>query len=164
MATVSTPLPLGAVQEKQSAADQVSQWTLMRWRFMQNRLSVAALIVLPQVLGGTSTRDVGVVGAAPAELSGALGAQGEATDAPVRVHRYATRAAGEAAVRNRDVDVLVVDGRQLEWPGRVDEQLRIEVTAAIQRLAVQQRAVASGLSRLVFIHLADRCQLFDAGK
>ena len=127
-------------------------------------LAVAALIVLPQVLGGTSTRDVGVVGAAPAELSGALGAQGEATDAPVRVHRYATRAAGEAAVRNRDVDVLVVDGRQLEWPGRVDEQLRIEVTAAIQRLAVQQRAVASGLSRLGFIHLADRCQLFDADK
>ena len=46
MATVSTPLPLGATQEKQTAADQVSQWTLMRWRFMQNRLSVAALILL----------------------------------------------------------------------------------------------------------------------
>jgi peptide/nickel transport system permease protein len=35
-----------AAQEKPSAADRVSQWTLMRWRFMQNRLSVAALAVL----------------------------------------------------------------------------------------------------------------------
>ena len=47
MATISAPLPLGAATEEQrSSADQVSQWTLMRWRFMQNRLSVVALIVL----------------------------------------------------------------------------------------------------------------------
>ena len=46
------------------------------------------------------------------------GPSGERQTRPVRVHRYATRAAGEAAVRNRDVDVLVLDGRQLEWPGR----------------------------------------------
>jgi peptide/nickel transport system permease protein len=48
MATATTSLPLGtaAAQETQSAADRVSQWTLMRWRFMQNRLSVAALVLL----------------------------------------------------------------------------------------------------------------------
>ncbi|HET6315674.1 MAG TPA: ABC transporter permease [Chloroflexota bacterium] len=40
------PLPLAGVQEPESTADQVSQWTLMRWRFMQNRLSVVALILL----------------------------------------------------------------------------------------------------------------------
>jgi peptide/nickel transport system permease protein len=48
MATTTAELPLGAAgaQEQQSAADQVSQWTLMRWRFLQNRLSVVALIAL----------------------------------------------------------------------------------------------------------------------
>src|SRR6266542_173452 len=50
MATVTTELPLAGagalVQEQQSESDQVSQWTLMRWRFLQNRLSVVALILL----------------------------------------------------------------------------------------------------------------------
>ena len=40
------PVPLGLIEEPESGAAQVSQWTLMRWRFTQNRLSVAALIVL----------------------------------------------------------------------------------------------------------------------
>ncbi|HEU5314835.1 MAG TPA: hypothetical protein VFX49_01910, partial [Chloroflexota bacterium] len=34
------------IEEPESGAAQVSQWTLMRWRFMQNRLSVGALVVL----------------------------------------------------------------------------------------------------------------------
>lgn len=49
MATADVALPREAgalVTEAESAAEEVSQWTLMRWRFMQNRLSVAALIVL----------------------------------------------------------------------------------------------------------------------
>src|SRR6266508_1952972 len=48
MVAVATelPLPVAGVQEQESTADQVSQWTLMRWRFLQNRLSVVALILL----------------------------------------------------------------------------------------------------------------------
>src|SRR5919108_6178704 len=34
------------VVEKGQDVGQVSQWTLMRWRFMQNRLSVAGLVIL----------------------------------------------------------------------------------------------------------------------
>ena len=44
---------------------------------------------------------------------------------------------GEEAVRQQDVDVLVVDARQLEWRGQADEQLRAVVTGAIQLVAVR---------------------------
>ena len=57
----------------------------------------------------------------------------------VRVHRFDDVAAGEEAVRQQDVDVLVVDARQLEWRGQADEQLRAVVTGAIQLVAVQER-------------------------
>jgi ABC-type dipeptide/oligopeptide/nickel transport system permease subunit len=36
---------------RESTAGQVSQWTLMRWRFVQNRLSVAALVLLVVMYG-----------------------------------------------------------------------------------------------------------------
>jgi ABC-2 type transport system permease protein len=109
-------------------------------------VAVAALIVLPGILGGTSTRDVGVTGTASTELGRALQVQGDAAGAPVRIHRYVSRAAGEEAVRSRDIDVLVVDTQRLEWPGRVDDELKTEVTASLLRLAVQQRAAATGMS------------------
>lgn len=61
MATVDVALPgrtegvasggAGAAAETAGAAAQVSQWTLMRWRFMENRLSVAALVLLVVLYG-----------------------------------------------------------------------------------------------------------------
>ena len=45
-----------------------------------------------------------------------------------------------------DVDVLVVDGRRLEWRRQTDEQLRAVVTGAIQLVAVRDRAAAAGIS------------------
>ena len=64
----------------------------------------------------------------------------------MRVQRYDDRAVGEEAVRDGDVDVLVVDARRLEWRGQTDEQLRAVVTGAIQLVAVQERAAAAGIS------------------
>jgi peptide/nickel transport system permease protein len=48
MATAEVALPQAgtAPAQQSSAADQVSQWRLMWWRFLQNRLSVAGGIVL----------------------------------------------------------------------------------------------------------------------
>ncbi|HEX2037080.1 MAG TPA: ABC transporter permease [Chloroflexota bacterium] len=40
------PASGAAAAEPTSGAEHVSQWTLMRWRFFQNRLSVAALYIL----------------------------------------------------------------------------------------------------------------------
>jgi peptide/nickel transport system permease protein len=48
MATVEVALPSAAVAvaDQEATAGQVSQWRLMWWRFLQNRLSVAALVLL----------------------------------------------------------------------------------------------------------------------
>jgi ABC-2 type transport system permease protein len=110
-------------------------------------LGVAAAIVLPAVLeteGGT--KDVGVTGTLPAQLPAAVRAQGEAVGTRVRILSYSTVAAGEQAVRDGKVDVLVIDGRQLEWRKRADEQLKAVVTGAIQLVAVRERATAAGIS------------------
>ena len=72
-------------------------------------------------------------------------AQGDAVDTTIRIHHYDTRAGGEAAVRDGDIDVLVVDARQLEWRKRADEQLKAVVTGAIQLVAVRDRAEAAGM-------------------
>jgi hypothetical protein len=51
-------------------------------------------------------------------------------------------APGEEAVGGEDVDVLVVDAQRLEWRGTADEQLQVNLTGAIQLVAVQERAAA----------------------
>jgi ABC-2 type transport system permease protein len=85
------------------------------------------------------------ISAVPSALSSAILAQGDAIGTTVRVHPYDVVAAGEEAVRADDVDVLVVNSHRLEWPGRVDEQLRAIVTGAIQLVAVQERAATAGI-------------------
>ena len=50
---------------------------------------VVGMIVLPSLLdSGGGTRDIGVTGAFPDELPGAIADQGDAVDCTVRVHRY----------------------------------------------------------------------------
>ncbi len=110
-------------------------------------IGVAAAIALPALLGTRpGTKDVGLTGAVPADLEAVLLPQGEAVGTTIRVHRYATVAGGEAAVRDDEVDVLIVDGRQLEWRKQADEQLKALVTGAIQLVAVEERAAAAGMS------------------
>ena len=107
---------------------------------------VVAAIALPQLLkGGTVIKDVGFTGPTPTELPAVVVDQARALDVTVRLHRYDDVAAGEQAVRDQKVDVLVVDADQLKWRGKPDERLRAIVTGSIQLLAVQQRAAAAGI-------------------
>jgi ABC-2 type transport system permease protein len=109
-------------------------------------LTVAATIALPALLDtGPGTKDVGLTGRTPAALTATLQAQGSAVDTTIRIHEYDTPAGGEAAVRDGDIDVLVVDARQLEWRTRADEQLKALVVGAIQLVALRDRAEAAGL-------------------
>ena len=109
-------------------------------------LVVAAAITLPALLStGPGTKDVGLTGATPAGYTAALQTHGDAVDTTIRIHRYDTKAGGEAAVRDGEIDVLVVDARQLEWRKRADEQLKAVVTGAIQLVAVRDRAEAAGM-------------------
>jgi len=108
---------------------------------------VVGVIIVPGMLdtaGGT--KDVGLTGRVPPELPGTIEAQSDAAGTKVRVHRYDTVAAGEEAVRDGDIDVLVVEARRLEWRRRTDEQLRAVVVGAIQGVAVRERAAAAGIS------------------
>ena len=110
-------------------------------------LIVVAVIVLPSALdNGGGTKDVGLAGSIPTDLADAITAQSQAIGRKVRVHRYDSIAAGETAVRNQDIDVLVVDARRLEWRRQTDDQLRAAVTGAIQVVAVGERAAAVGIS------------------
>jgi ABC-2 type transport system permease protein len=52
---------------------------------------------------------------------------------------------GEDALRDEDVDVLVIDSRHLEWLKGPDEQLKAVVAGAVQLVAVRERAVAAGI-------------------
>jgi ABC-2 type transport system permease protein len=109
-------------------------------------VAVAGAIALPTLLDtGPGTKDVGLTGETPASLTAALQLHGAAVDTTVRTHVYDTRAAGESAVRDGDIDVLVVDAQQLEWRKRADEQLKAIVTGAIQLVAVRNRAEAAGM-------------------
>jgi ABC-2 type transport system permease protein len=109
---------------------------------------VVAAIVLPTWIDTSGgTRDVGMTGIVPRDLVAAVRAEGEAVGTTVRVQHFADPAAGQDAVREGDVDVLVVDARRLEWRDRPDEQLQSIVTGAIQLVAVQHRATAAGIDR-----------------
>jgi ABC-2 type transport system permease protein len=110
-------------------------------------IGVVAAIVLPSVLdAGPGTKDIGLTGTVPAELPAALQAQGAAVDTTIRTRSYDDVAAGERALRDDDVDVLVVDATRLEWLKRTDEQLKAVVTGAIQLVALRDRAASAGVS------------------
>ena len=82
----------------------------------------------------------------PVGVAEAIQAQSSAVGINSRIHLYDTLAAGEQAVREDDIDVLVVDAQQLEWQRLADEQLKAIVTGAIQIVAVQDRATAAGIA------------------
>ena len=120
-------------------------------------VTVAAAIALPALLdeGSGTTKDVGVTGQTPTGFEVALKAQGDAVDTTLRTHEFTTVDEGEAAVRDGDVDVLVVDGRRLEWRKQVDEQLQAVVTGAIQLVAVRNRADAAGIDPTEFLAIVE---------
>ena len=70
-------------------------------------VGVAAMLILPALLKPSGTRDVGVTGAAPAALAATIAGQAQAAGITARVRPYASLAAGEQAVRQGQVDVLV---------------------------------------------------------
>ena len=110
-------------------------------------VAVAATLILPALLNpGGGINNVGLTGSAPPALAAAVAGRAQAAGTAARVHRYASLAVGEQAVRDGRVDVLVADARRLEWGGQPDEQLKAVVTGAIQLVTVRERAAAAGIS------------------
>jgi ABC-2 type transport system permease protein len=109
-------------------------------------MAVAAMLIIPALFKpGGGPRDVGLTGPAPPGLAATIAAQAQGAGITGRVHRYGSLTAGEQAVRQGHVDVLVVGAQQLEWQGRAGPQLKAVVTGAIQLATVRERAAAAGL-------------------
>jgi len=109
-------------------------------------LLVVALIVVPSLLQKSKTYHVGITGATPAGTVNALRAQTGAADHRLETTRYATLAAGERAVRDKDVDVLLVDANRLEWRTQADSTLTAAIANAIQAVHIRAEADRLGLS------------------
>ena len=108
-------------------------------------VTVAAMLIIPAVLKPDGTKDIGLTGRAPATLAATIQQQADAAGLTARIQLYARLAAGEQAVRQGHVDVLVAGAQQLEWQGRADQQLKTVLTGAIQLVTVRERAAAAGL-------------------
>ena len=108
-------------------------------------VTVAAMLIIPAVLKPGGTKNVGLTGRAPATLAATIKQQAHAAGLTARIHHYARLAAGEQAVRQGHVDVLVAGAQQLAWQGRADQQLKTVLTGAIQLVTVRERAAAAGL-------------------
>lgn len=110
-------------------------------------LVVLGLVVVPSLLGSDGdTNHVGLTGTVPTALPAAIEDQGAAAGTAVQLHHFDSIAAGEEAVRQGDIDVLVVDGQRLEWRRQTDEQLRAVVTGAMQLVAFRERAAVAGIN------------------
>jgi ABC-2 type transport system permease protein len=110
-------------------------------------LGIVLLVTLPSILAGTAElRSVGLVGPGPTSLPAALRASAVSTDTAIEVLRCKDIADGEAALRYKAVEVLVVDGTELVWLGDADPQLSALVTVATQAADRLQRAVELGLT------------------
>lgn len=107
---------------------------------------VAAIVVPGLVDNDTVDRDVGLTAVVPDALPAAIVGQGAAVDVRVELHRYADRSEGEGALRDDDIDVLVVGGDTLVWREDADQRLRAILSGAVQLTALQNRASAAGIT------------------
>jgi ABC-2 type transport system permease protein len=107
---------------------------------------VAAVLIIPALLKpGGGTKDIGLTGPTAPALAATIQAQAQAAGVTVRVHPYASLAAGEQAVRQDRLNVLVAGAQRLEWQGRADPQLKAVLAGAIQLVTVRERAAAAGI-------------------
>ncbi len=110
-------------------------------------LAIVAIIVLPSVLsGGTKTYQVGLTGTGTAGTRQVLAAQPTPADVRVRSRSYDSVAAAEQALRDRSIDVLVIDNSTLEWRQRADPTLATLVGNAVRAVRIRERAAELRLS------------------
>jgi ABC-2 type transport system permease protein len=109
-------------------------------------LLVVALLLVPTLLEKSKIYRLGVTGAVPTGTVAALDAQVRATDHQLRVTSYPTVAAGERAVRDKKIGVLLVDGSRLEWRTKSDSTLTAAIANAIQGAHIRAQADRLGIS------------------
>jgi ABC-2 type transport system permease protein len=110
---------------------------------------LCAIIFVPRLFGAGDPEefDVGLVGPASQPIGQALTAQGEAVDVRINLQQPASAAAADAAVRDGDLDLAVIDGRELVAESELDEQLNLLVQAASRAVRAQQTLQAAGVGQ-----------------
>jgi ABC-2 type transport system permease protein len=109
-------------------------------------LLVVAVIALPSLIEKSKTYRVGLTGAQPPGTVAALTVQVTAFGHELKTTGYPTLADGEQAVRNRKIDVLLVDGNRLEWRSSTDSTLAAAVANAVQAAHIRQQAGRLGVT------------------
>jgi ABC-2 type transport system permease protein len=84
---------------------------------------VVAIVLVPSQLDKSTTYHVGMSGAVPGGTVTALAEQARAVNHDLEVTHYPSLADGERAVRDKKIDVLLVDGTRLEWRTKSDKHL-----------------------------------------
>ena len=93
---------------------------------------IAAAIVIPAVRGDkASVQQVGVVGVLSAPLRAGLVADGSAAGTTVTLVPEASRPAAEAGLRGGEIDVAIIDGREVV----TDKPVTADATSATAKLA-----------------------------
>jgi ABC-2 type transport system permease protein len=119
----------------------------MRASFVISILLVAAAAVVATVSDkGPATDDFGLVGSRAAVLVPALRQADRAADRSTRIHRFANRAAAVRAVREGDVDVVILADRLLVKESRTGAAVGIAQRAIAGQRALDQLTRA-GLTR-----------------
>ena len=110
-------------------------------------LFVLGVIFVPRLLGSGDPTEhaVGVVGAASQDLVEAAAAQAPAFDAEVQVSRFESVQAARAAVAAEELDVAVVDGRELLVREELPEDLGTLLQAASAEVQARARLETAGL-------------------
>ncbi len=107
---------------------------------------VVAIILVPSLLEKSTTYHVGMSGAVPGGTVTALAEQARAVNHDLEVTRYTSVTDGERAVRDKKVDVLLVDGTRLEWRTKSDSTLTAAIANAVQAVHIRDQADRLGIS------------------
>jgi ABC-2 type transport system permease protein len=109
-------------------------------------LLVIALVLIPSLLEKSTTYHVGLTGTTPTGTVTELRAQARAVDHQLEVTRYPTLADGERAVRDKKIQVLLVNGNRLEWRIESNSTLTAAIANAIQAAHIRDQAAQLGIT------------------
>ena len=108
-------------------------------------LLVVAVILIPSLIRQSKTYHVGLAGTAPGGTVAALEVQAGTVGHQLEATRYATLDQGERAVRDKKIDVLLIDGSRLEWRTESDSTLTAVIANALQAVHIRQQAERLGI-------------------
>jgi ABC-2 type transport system permease protein len=108
-------------------------------------LLVVAVILIPSLIRESKTYHVGLTGAIPAGAVAELEVQAGAVGHQLETTHYGTPGQGERAMRDNRIDVLLVDGSQLEWRTGSDSALTAVIANALQAVHIRQQADRLGI-------------------